>query len=53
MNSSKPLVLVVGATGWTGTSIVQGLLKSGNFVRPPFFPFPLPGFTNRTDFFSL
>ena len=33
MTSQLPLVFIVGATGWTGTSIVQGLLKSGNFVR--------------------
>ena len=32
--SPKPLVLVVGATGQTGKSIVDGLLKSNNFVRP-------------------
>ncbi|KAI1783501.1 NAD-P-binding protein [Ganoderma leucocontextum] len=39
MTGENPLVFVVGATGWTGTSIVQGLLKSGNFriaalIRP-------------------
>ncbi|KAI0359474.1 NAD-P-binding protein [Trametes cingulata] len=39
MASDKPLVLVVGATGYTGSSIVKGLLESGNFriaalVRP-------------------
>ncbi|KAI0645185.1 NAD-P-binding protein [Trametes meyenii] len=38
-NASKPLVLVLGATGYTGRSVVQGLLTSGNFriaalVRP-------------------
>ena len=33
MASDKPLVLVLGATGHTGRSIVDGLLKSGNFVR--------------------
>ncbi|KAI0669631.1 NAD-P-binding protein [Trametes maxima] len=38
-NASKPLVLVLGATGYTGRSVVQGLLASGNFrivalVRP-------------------
>ncbi|RPD58088.1 NAD-P-binding protein [Lentinus tigrinus ALCF2SS1-7] len=42
MASDKPLVLVVGATGSTGSSIVDGLLKSGNFrlaalVRPSSF----------------
>ncbi|KAH9925896.1 NAD-P-binding protein [Epithele typhae] len=29
--SSKPLVLVLGATGFTGGSIVQGLLQAGTF----------------------
>ncbi|EIW53911.1 NAD-P-binding protein [Trametes versicolor FP-101664 SS1] len=37
--SSKPLVLVLGATGFTGQSVVDGLLKSGEFrvaalIRP-------------------
>ena len=32
MSSPKPLVLVLGATGTTGASIVKGLLASGNFV---------------------
>ncbi|KAI0628434.1 NAD-P-binding protein [Trametes polyzona] len=37
--SSLPLVLVAGATGYTGRSIVKGLLDSGNFrvaalIRP-------------------
>ena len=32
MSGSKPLVLVLGATGQTGRSIVNGLLKSGEFV---------------------
>ncbi|RPD53615.1 NAD-P-binding protein [Lentinus tigrinus ALCF2SS1-6] len=31
MPTNKPLVLVLGATGVTGQSIVDGLLKSGNF----------------------
>ncbi|RPD52588.1 NAD-P-binding protein [Lentinus tigrinus ALCF2SS1-6] len=31
MATNKPLVLVLGATGGTGQSIVNGLLKSGNF----------------------
>ncbi|KAI0706011.1 NAD-P-binding protein [Cerioporus squamosus] len=31
MASDKPLVLVLGATGHTGQSIVDGLVKSGNF----------------------
>ncbi|PIL29521.1 hypothetical protein GSI_08329 [Ganoderma sinense ZZ0214-1] len=40
-----PLVLIVGGTGWTVTSILQGLLKSGNFrisalVRPASVPKP-------------
>ncbi|KAL1944038.1 hypothetical protein VTO73DRAFT_3856 [Trametes versicolor] len=38
-DSNKPLVLVLGATGFTGQSITEGLLKSGGFriaalVRP-------------------
>lgn len=33
MASDKPLVLVIGANGRTGASIVDGLLASGNFVR--------------------
>ena len=37
MASNKPLVLVLGATGQTGQSIVQGLIKSGNFVRAQLF----------------
>ncbi|KAL1679502.1 hypothetical protein EV122DRAFT_263509 [Schizophyllum commune] len=32
-SESKPRVVVIGATGSTGTSIVNGLLRSGNFVR--------------------
>ena len=32
MSDNKPLVLVLGATGRTGQSIVNGLLKSGEFV---------------------
>ncbi|EIW53920.1 NAD-P-binding protein [Trametes versicolor FP-101664 SS1] len=31
INSSLPLVLVIGATGSTGRSIVKGLVDSGNF----------------------
>ncbi|KAI0764288.1 NAD-P-binding protein [Trametes elegans] len=39
MSGQKPLVLIVGATGFTGQSVVTGLLQSGNFrvaalVRP-------------------
>ncbi|RPD76835.1 NAD-P-binding protein [Lentinus tigrinus ALCF2SS1-7] len=39
MVSEKPLVLVLGGTGYTGQSVVGGLIKSGNFrvaafVRP-------------------
>ncbi|RPD53606.1 NAD(P)-binding protein [Lentinus tigrinus ALCF2SS1-6] len=39
MASEKPLVLVLGGTGYTGQSVVGGLTKSGNFrvaafVRP-------------------
>ena len=34
-DSLKPLVLIIGATGLTGESIVQGLLDSGNFVGVP------------------
>ncbi|KAI0359310.1 NAD-P-binding protein [Trametes cingulata] len=39
MSDATPLVLVLGATGFTGQSIVDGLLASGNFriaamVRP-------------------
>ncbi|KAL1672885.1 hypothetical protein EV122DRAFT_223816 [Schizophyllum commune] len=30
-SESKPRVVVLGATGRTGTSVVNGLLKSGNF----------------------
>ncbi|KAL1714971.1 hypothetical protein EV715DRAFT_208547 [Schizophyllum commune] len=30
-SESKPRVVVIGATGSTGTSIVNGLLRSGNF----------------------
>ena len=33
--STKPLVLVLGATGNTGQSIVDGLLKSESFVCHP------------------
>ncbi len=33
MTNDKPLVLVLGGTGLTGKSVVEGLLKSGNFVR--------------------
>ncbi|KAI0364823.1 NAD(P)-binding protein [Pilatotrama ljubarskyi] len=43
MASAKPLVLVVGATGFTGSSIVKGLLDSGNFVRPVPFRLGAPG----------
>ncbi|KAI0764294.1 hypothetical protein BD413DRAFT_615759 [Trametes elegans] len=34
MATGKPLVLVVGATGYTGHSIVNGLLDFGALVRP-------------------
>ncbi|KAI0706010.1 NAD-P-binding protein [Cerioporus squamosus] len=39
MATNKPTVLVLGGTGYTGQSVVDGLLKSGNFrvvvaVRP-------------------
>jgi uncharacterized protein YbjT (DUF2867 family) len=33
MSSTQPLVLVVGGTGRTGSSIVAGLLKHGKAVR--------------------
>ena len=33
MANDKPLVLILGGTGHTGQSVVDGLLKSGNFVR--------------------
>ncbi len=33
MATDKPTVLILGGTGYTGQSIVDGLLKSGNFVR--------------------
>ena len=32
MSDNKPLVLVLGATGQTGQSIVDGLVKSAQFV---------------------
>lgn len=32
---SRMKVLLVGASGETGGSIVNGLLESGNFVRTP------------------
>lgn len=32
-DKNLPLVLVLGATGKTGRSIVNGLLASGNYVR--------------------
>lgn len=35
MASDNALVLVLGGTGLTGQSVVNGLLKSGNFVREP------------------
>ena len=38
MASDRSLVLVLGGTGYTGQSVVNGLLTSGNFVRTP-----LPG----------
>ncbi|KZT73635.1 NAD(P)-binding protein [Daedalea quercina L-15889] len=39
----KPLVLVIGATGTTGRSIVHGLLESGNFnVAALTRPTPVP-----------
>lgn len=31
--SQQPLIIIVGATGRTGGSIVNALVKSGNFVR--------------------
>ena len=41
MTTTNPLVLVPGGTGLTGKSIVDGLLKSGNFVRAQLYqPFP-------------
>ncbi len=39
MATQKPTVLVLGGTGRTGRSIVDGLLKSGDFVRAPLPPF--------------
>ncbi|KAI4520311.1 NAD(P)-binding protein [Schizophyllum commune Loenen D] len=50
-SESKPRVVVVGATGATGTSIVNGLLESGNFrvaaiVRTPTKP-AVVDFKNR------
>ena len=38
-SESKPRVVVIGATGSTGTSIVNGLLRSGNFVHNSKGPF--------------
>ena len=35
MASDNALVLVLGGTGLSGQSVVNGLLKSGNFVRAP------------------
>ena len=37
-SESKSRVVVIGATGSTGTSIVNGLLRSGNFVRAALKP---------------
>ena len=45
--TTKPLVLVLGSTGNTGQSVVDGLLKSGNFVRCCLlFPFTIGPLTH-------
>lgn len=51
--SSLPTVLVVGATGATGGSIVKGLLASGNFVRHSIEPLYAKIERNLTVIFSL
>ena len=33
-------VAIIGAAGQTGSSIVDGLLEAGNFVRVLPFPYP-------------
>lgn len=35
---AKPKVLLLGATGQTGQSIVDGLLESGDTVGNPVYP---------------
>ncbi len=44
----KPRVLIVGATGRTGSVIVDGLLEAGETVSPSFFLIILNEFTNNT-----
>lgn len=38
MSDKKPLVLVIGATGVTGQSIMNSVLKSGQYVRATRIP---------------